>query len=231
MTRTRRANSFLLEPRRYVTDRAIVGMSDAGRGCYSMLFMNGWDQPEVGVYPDDDRVLAQFAMTSPENWAVVRAEVALAFDLNSRPGWWVQKGLVKSLRAQDVYMRRQSAAGRASAKARWGKEKGNGRITDPQPGSEFRLQGRCNPSVLGSVLGSENLSLPVSSETGFPVALIHELEAKHPRLDVESIALKLANHPAEYRNRNLALRQWCRKADREGWDRKPKRLTFGEEQP
>ena len=202
-------------------------MSDAARGCYSMLFTAGWDMPEVGVFPADDRVLARLAMTTDEGWASVRDQVALAFDTTIRPGYWVQRGLVRTKRAQDRFAGGQVAAGRRGAMSRWNKEKDRLPIGTPSDNA-WAAHG---PSVLGSVLGSENLSLPVSSETGFPFALIQELEAKHPRLDVEAVALKLANHPAEYRNRNLALRQWCRKADREGWDRKPKRLTFGEEQP
>jgi hypothetical protein len=56
---------------------------------------------------------------------------------------------------------------------------------------------------------------------GFEPAIIAALEAEFPELDVGLIAEKLDNNPrAKFKDRDKALRNWCRKAQAEGWDRK-----------
>lgn len=121
MTRRARASTFLFEPKRFINDSAVIRMSPPALGAYMLIFCAAWDQEEPGVVPDSDRVLYSMARMSPEEWASVRAEVSLAFDTESRPGWWVQRGLVRTHQAQDKFVKRQSARGEAGAKARWEK--------------------------------------------------------------------------------------------------------------
>ena len=115
-----RAPSFQLYPRDFVEDTAVMVMSLAALGAYARLFMRAWDQPEPGVLPGDDRRLAMMAQASPAEWRRVRAEVATAFDTESRPGCWVQKRMV-AVRAEQVErFQRASEAGRRGNATRWG---------------------------------------------------------------------------------------------------------------
>lgn len=124
MSRRTRASAFLLEPERFRYDRAVLAMSDAARGCYAMLFMAAWSQEEPGVLVDDDRVLANLAMTSLEEWVKVRDQVAAAFDVLQRPGYWIQRGMVRTVEAQDLYINRKRLAG-----SKGGKTKRDNRIS------------------------------------------------------------------------------------------------------
>ena len=122
MPRAQRAQSFLFEPARLLNDPAFLGMSEEARGCYAALLFKGWDLPEVGVYPADDRVLATLALTTPETWLRVREEISRAFDTESRPGSWVQNSLQRTYDAQTRVVKRRKAAAKQAAKVRWDKE-------------------------------------------------------------------------------------------------------------
>lgn len=117
-----RQNDFFFSPRDYLRDPAIVAMRcrlDA-RGAYSTMLLELWDQDEPGVAPDDDAVLAGLAWATPEEWAKVRALVARAFDTTSRPGFWVQKRMVREYRRQSEYHRERSNSGKRGSDKRWG---------------------------------------------------------------------------------------------------------------
>lgn len=113
MSRKGRAATFLFEPMRFYRDPKVMAMSVPARGVYAMLFCAGWELPEPGVYPNDDRVLAQLAMCSPREWSKLKAEVASAFEV--QPDVWVQKGLVRTRQAQVDYLDGQAEAGRKAA--------------------------------------------------------------------------------------------------------------------
>lgn len=168
MPRKERARSFLFEPNRYRFDAAVLGMSVEARGAYSILWCAAWDMPEPGIIePATDAVLASLAMVSPECWARVAHEVANAFD-TSQPGRWIQKGLRRTLEAQDEFVARQVEAGKRSAEARRSRSKKpkrerpsndpsttlEARSNDPptslQRPSKQTADSASTPSVLGS---------------------------------------------------------------------------------
>lgn len=76
------------------------------------------------------------------------------------------------------------------------------------------------PSVKASALRAQ----PAVDE-----AFLRELETQYPESDVRLTFSKLENHSKTYKNQRLALRNWLKSAAANGWDRKPKRLTFGDE--
>ena len=107
-----RGRAFLFEPARFKNDPAVMRMSVAGRGVYVVLFCEAWDMPEPGVLPDDNDVLSTLARCDFECWMDVRAEVAGAFDTVSRPGFWIQRGLVETHDDQKSYFTNQIQRGR-----------------------------------------------------------------------------------------------------------------------
>jgi uncharacterized protein YdaU (DUF1376 family) len=116
-----RGRGFLFYPDDYLSDPAVLKMTLLGRGAYGgALLYNLWLQPEPGVVEDNDRLLAALALCSPEDWAQVKQEVAAAFDVTTRPGFWIQKRMVAEHQAQCRWIKAKSKAGKASAKARWG---------------------------------------------------------------------------------------------------------------
>ena len=123
MSRRRRAASFLFEPARFRNDPAVLAMTDSERGIYIMLLTAGWELPHPGIFPDDDKIMAQLAMTTVDNYGAAKAALKRAFDQEIRPGFWVQRGLARTFRAQTRFVSAQSERGRLGAKAKWGKDK------------------------------------------------------------------------------------------------------------
>jgi len=235
MPRAERMKSFVFEPARFRHDPAVLAMGPTARGAYVMLFCAGWDMTEQGVFPDDDRVLAQLAMVTPQEWTSVRAEVATAFDTTSRTGFWVQKGMARTAAAQNRWMKERSRVGRRAANTRWDKEKDASRIagasadacgTHAIGGDGIGRDGIgvALPSVAKEGNGGavfDAAAVPAPTLRAFGPALLRELEAKHPKRDVLSIAAKVLEHDPPYRQVKSALRNWCSIADEKDLDRKP----------
>jgi len=119
-------------------------MEPAALGGYAALFCQLWEQPDPGVVPDDDRLLSSLSRMDRTEWDRVRPQIARAFDTTSRPGFWLQKGLVETARAQDRFKRAQSERGKQGANARW-PNTGDGASIANEPPCK-----RDGPSVLGS---------------------------------------------------------------------------------
>jgi hypothetical protein len=177
MSRRTRARSFLFEPLRFINDEAVRMMEPVALGGYAALFCQLWEQPEPGVVPDDDRLLASLARMAPETWTLARSQIARAFDTTSRPGFWLQSGMIQTAAAQDRFVASQSRAGKRSANSRWGKENDKLRTTDPQPRVTDSLSGGYGEPITPSVLGSrfsENLSPRVASLHGSPSTAVDD---------------------------------------------------------
>lgn len=110
---------FLFDPMRFVNDEAVRVMVPAELGAYAALFCNGWTQPEPGVIPENDRLLALLARCTPEEWAVVRPAVARCYDLEARPGFWVQRGTVATAALRRERLEHARAAGAKGGRSRW----------------------------------------------------------------------------------------------------------------
>lgn len=155
MSRMTRAASFLFEPQAFKNDHAVRVMDPASIGGYVMLLCELWEQPEPGVVPDDDRLLASLARMAPETWTLARPQIARAFDTTSRPGFWIQKRMVTTHAEQTAWFAAQSEHGRkggeASAQARSTKPKSKPRGSRKRASSPL-------VSVMGSVSGSDSKS-------------------------------------------------------------------------
>ena len=106
-----RARQFLFEPARLKNDPAVMSMTLEERGAYLVLFCEGWDMPEPGVFPDDDNLLAMYARVDIETWGELRQGISKAFDKALRPGFWIQKGTLETHRKQEEWFARQASLG------------------------------------------------------------------------------------------------------------------------
>lgn len=96
MAREPRSQRFLFNPAQFINDEAVLSMSLEARGAYIALFCSAYDQQEPGVLPGDPRNLALLARCTPEEWSRVTSQVTLAFDTVTRPGKWIQQGMIRS---------------------------------------------------------------------------------------------------------------------------------------
>lgn len=170
MARRERARSFLFEPGRFINDDAVRLMDPEALGGYAAIFCQLWEQPDPGMVPDSDRLLASLARMAPETWTRARSQIAGAFDTTSRPGFWLQRGMIQTAKAQDEFVARQSRYGKAAAKSRWDKPEDAPRIANALPTA---LESECAPHarpVTPSVLGSR-----------FSVESTEESKAERPR--------------------------------------------------
>jgi len=185
-----RANAFLFEPQAFKNDHAVRVMDPASVGGYVMLLCELWEQPEPGVVPDDDRLLASLARMTPETWTQARSQIARAFDTTSRPGFWIQKRMVATHEEQTAWVKAQVERGRlggqASAKAR---------STEPQAS----VQRASSPSV--SVRGSVSGSTSESEKIAAPAADRPASNGNPGSLDplVAGLASRLSMHPSRAR--------------------------------
>lgn len=171
-----RARTFLFEPSRFKNDSAVMKMSLPARGAYAILFCEAWDMPEPGVLPDDDDLLCVLSRTDPESWSEVRDEVATAFDTESTPGFWVQKGLVATYESQKSWYSNQVESGRIGGlKAAYkGRLKGASRpavaIGKGREGKVLTEEKKEKDSDSVPVSESDNGQVnPVRTRTGKPV--------------------------------------------------------------
>lgn len=221
MSRKTRARSFLFEPARFVNDEAVRMMDPAALGGYASLFCHLWEQPEPGVVPADDRLLASLARMTPDEWRCHATAIARAFDTATRPGCWLQKGLIETAKAQDRFASQQSKRGKLGANVRWPKASDGASITNEVPCK------RDGPSVLGSRFsGSEKIeSTPERPRAKKPRASLHPVLTISPEqrraavrkyaldpADVESIAERIEAEAAagKYLSAPGALHTWCR---------------------
>lgn len=94
-----------------MNDPAVLMMDECEVGAYTLLLCAIWDLEEPGVVPDDDRVLSRLSRTG-ERWSRYRERIAKAFDTKSRPGFWVQRRMIRTKLEQDRYTRTKSVQGK-----------------------------------------------------------------------------------------------------------------------
>ena len=205
--RRERARSFLLEPARFLNDPAVMALEPEALGLYAVLFLTGWDLPEPGVFQAHDRILAALSRGTPEQWERHREAISRCFDTTSRPGWWIQRGTVRTHRAQSVQMKRFSERGRRGANKRWVKEEGatsngtgNADAMQNDDGSRFSVLGtrflekkESTPSAPSALRASPPDTSPVvvalpTNRTGidWPVTerMVSSLAELYPAVDV-----------------------------------------------
>jgi uncharacterized protein YdaU (DUF1376 family) len=110
--------AFQFYPDDYLGDDAVELMTLEQQGAYMRLLCHAWKQDEPGVIPDDDRWLAGVTRLC-KKWARSRQAIAAAFDTMTRPGFWVQKRMVKEAEKQAEWHAKSAAGGRASAAKRF----------------------------------------------------------------------------------------------------------------
>lgn len=121
-------------------------MSLEALGAYSNLFCAIWDMPEPGIVRDDDRLLAAMSRVSAEEWARVRAQVLLAFDSETRPGYLIQRGLVRTY--EEHFRSRNGWAKRKRASRLRGRD-----VTAPPVRDVTAQGGVTSPLGVGVVVG------------------------------------------------------------------------------
>lgn len=119
MARRPRRHDFFFSPRDYLNDPCVLRMTLLERGAYSTLLFALWDQPEPGVAMADQCLLAGLARAAPDEWDMVEDAVSRCFDLDTRPGYWVQKRMVAEHKRQDAYYALKSRLGKSGAAKRW----------------------------------------------------------------------------------------------------------------
>ncbi len=140
---------------------------------YTRIWMGSWEEPEPGVLPDDDRVLSAMAGISPARWPRYREVISRCFDTTSRPGFWVQKRVVRERQFMVARRRIAEESGRKGGRKRVQNEKKQAvpkpPLTNPQPGGA--TPGGATPLPLPLPLPEEtkNLSVPRTElSTGRP---------------------------------------------------------------
>lgn len=113
-----RADGYVFDVHAFL--RETLGLQPESVGAYATLMASGWDLPEAGVFPGDDRTLSIMARVTPDEWARISPQVIHLFDTTSRPGAWVHQATVDAYHAQKVAFATKSAQGSAAANARWG---------------------------------------------------------------------------------------------------------------
>lgn len=210
-----RRHEFLVSPNDYLNDPNVLGKSTEFRGVYSTLWLNSWNMPEPGVIPADACVLRGLARATLDEWDRQEADVERCFDTTSRPGFWVQKRVVAEHKRQNEHRKKASRNGLMGAQVRW---RGHG---DPNGG----------PMAIDSGSSGSSWVPPGSKEptngslrliAGPSAACLQRCAARFPSLDLPVIEAKmLAYHQRNpYKNLDLAMVNWCKKAEAEGWDAK-----------
>jgi uncharacterized protein YdaU (DUF1376 family) len=115
-----RNRCYTFFPSDYLDDPVVRRMGVMGRGAYGGALLPAlWHQPEPGVVEADDDLLASLAMCSPDEWTQVRDKVSRAFDVTTRPGYWIQKRMVAEHAAQKRAYNAKRSKGIYAASIRW----------------------------------------------------------------------------------------------------------------
>lgn len=153
---------FVLDPTKITHSPAYMKMSLPARGAFLSLLLVGWNLPEVGFFPSDDELLAQYAGTDLETWLKVKSKVAPAFD-TTQPGIWILDLLVEAKSGQIRYEQKKHdsavKAGLASGEARRTKAE---RPFNERSADVEQIEGR----IEGLKEGKKDL--PVPNGTGNP---------------------------------------------------------------
>ena len=115
-----RAPSFQWYSLDFEGDPAVMAMGLMACGAYTHLLNAAWNMDEPGVLKADDKLLARWAKATTGEWRRIRHEVERAFDTESRPGFWVQKRMVKERAKQLVRRRRATEGATRTNEKRWG---------------------------------------------------------------------------------------------------------------
>ena len=117
-----RPPSFQFYPKDYLSDSVVAAMTPEERGGYVHLLCHAFGQPEVGILPDDDEVLARLSDLR-DRWPACRSAIRPAFRSASRSGVAVliQKRMVEDRESQKNRYERAAEGARITNEARWGK--------------------------------------------------------------------------------------------------------------
>lgn len=86
---------FNFYPKDFLTDPAVEAMGDIALAAYIRLLCQAWEAHEPGVLRADPDSLACLARMSLERWSSIGHQVQEAFDSTSRPGYWIQRRMVR----------------------------------------------------------------------------------------------------------------------------------------
>jgi uncharacterized protein YdaU (DUF1376 family) len=107
----------------YLNDPAVMAMSADSEGCYVRLLLRSWKSQTPGrVQVDLVAEMAGLHRITPDRLPTVTAQIVVAFDVESEPGFWLQKRMVSehaaAVRVSDARSRggrtRSRSAGRTA---------------------------------------------------------------------------------------------------------------------
>jgi len=219
-----RGNSFLFDVDRFEFDPVVAAMSPRARAYYARLLLRLWKQPEPGVIPNDDRLLSALCEAGAD-WDSIASDIRTAFDAESRPGFLVQPGTVRTHEAQTVHVQGVSERRRAAAIKRWdGMQTGtSGMQTDANAckgmlgsGSGSEKKEEAQPALAGAVpLTRSGKPVPISDLLGNLVGSLAQgpppdLDPEAPAFGFDSAAVsrRFSRLPGELRSELETLAAW-----------------------
>lgn len=175
-------------------------LSRGEHGAYLLLLAALWNRG--GKLPDDDAVLAKFALCTPREWASIKATIMAFFQV--RRGQVTHKRITAELTKYESTIGKRKAAGRKGGLASRGQDEGNSEAnanhkpTKPEP--EPKREG-IDPSLSGERAQSKGSRRKRETPlpAGFPDAdLIDEAEqavrSAGVRLDIADQAARFRAH-------------------------------------
>lgn len=165
-------------------------LTAAEHGAYLLLIMHYW---RTGPLPDDDKALSLIARTSREDWDLGVGNTVKSF-FRQVKGKLRHSRIDKELYVVQARIDQRREAGRASANARWLKDKSNDRITSVVTNPPFSLQRNDTPSPSPSQKKKEIPPNPPSQsqklDTAANAVAFEEFWNFYPRKDGKGHARK-----------------------------------------
>lgn len=158
----------MFDPELFRTDPVVMRMPLEAIGAYFMMICNLWLAHDPGIVEDNPIALARTARCDSDEWERVKDYVRPAFDTTSKPGFWIQKRVVKTYRKQTRSLRFYTSRAKKGALSRWKGSKVPVPQTDADKEDEcFKHSSSIPQAMLGDagsrfyVLGSKKLPLGI----------------------------------------------------------------------
>lgn len=123
----------------FISDSAVDAMSNEEVGIYVRFLCKAWKEEPVGTIPADDKILANWAKTTPAGWKKCRTGVLRAFILDGDR--YHQKRMKSEWQKLQEFKSKKQEAGTKGAEKRWHSDSSaNGKaIADPMANDSSSL--------------------------------------------------------------------------------------------
>lgn len=103
----------------FIADSAVDAMTNEELGIYVRLLCKAWKESPVGTIPTDDKVLANWAKSTPRAWAKCKLGVLRAFVMHEDGHRYVQKRMQREWQRLLENRQARSQSGSKGAANRW----------------------------------------------------------------------------------------------------------------